>query len=263
MRCIFCKQDSSTSKAIEHIIPESLGNIEHTLPAGVVCDKCNNYFGLKVEKPLLDSAYFREARSRNLVHNKEHRIPTVQGFVLPGMIPIDMMEDSFFTSKERDIPRLVEILQKYKKGSIIVPILEQPDDYLMSRFLARTAIEVLASRVLVNPSGLDEIIDHRDLDSLREYARFGRNTKPKPWRFNMRAIYPEGKLFRENNQRFEVLHEYNLLYTEYCEIYLIIVIFGIEYAINMGEPEIDGYIDWLKTHDYKSPLYMDNPSLLE
>ena len=26
MRCIFCKQDSSISRTIEHIIPESLGN---------------------------------------------------------------------------------------------------------------------------------------------------------------------------------------------------------------------------------------------
>ncbi|HET8891812.1 MAG TPA: HNH endonuclease [Candidatus Angelobacter sp.] len=28
-RCIFCKNDSSGSRSIEHILPESLGNKEH------------------------------------------------------------------------------------------------------------------------------------------------------------------------------------------------------------------------------------------
>jgi hypothetical protein len=67
MRCIFCKQDSKDSKTIEHIIPESLGNKDHILLSGVVCDKCNNYFGLKVEKPLLETDYFKQARFRNSI----------------------------------------------------------------------------------------------------------------------------------------------------------------------------------------------------
>jgi hypothetical protein len=55
MRCIFCKNDSSNSKSVEHIIPESLGNTTRTLPKGVVCDTCNNYFARKVEKPFLEA----------------------------------------------------------------------------------------------------------------------------------------------------------------------------------------------------------------
>ena len=50
MRCIFCKQDSSNSKNVEHIIPESLGSTKHILGKGIVCDKCNNYFSREVEK---------------------------------------------------------------------------------------------------------------------------------------------------------------------------------------------------------------------
>ena len=48
MRCIFCKKDSLDSKSIEHIMPESLGNVNHILQPGVVCDECNNYFARKV-----------------------------------------------------------------------------------------------------------------------------------------------------------------------------------------------------------------------
>lgn len=52
MQCIFCHKDSSTSKSIEHIIPESLGNKEHFLPKGYVCDECNHYFAIKIENEL-------------------------------------------------------------------------------------------------------------------------------------------------------------------------------------------------------------------
>lgn len=54
MRCFFCKEDSSSSKSIEHIVPESIGNKAFTLPCGYVCDKCNNYLAREVEKPFLE-----------------------------------------------------------------------------------------------------------------------------------------------------------------------------------------------------------------
>ncbi|MBM3330783.1 HNH endonuclease [candidate division WOR-3 bacterium] len=41
--CIYCLGDSSRSRAAEHIAPASLGCAK-TLPAGYVCDDCNNYF---------------------------------------------------------------------------------------------------------------------------------------------------------------------------------------------------------------------------
>ncbi|MFC1987917.1 HNH endonuclease [Chloroflexota bacterium] len=256
MRCIFCKQDSSTSITIEHIIPEALGNKEHTLPPGLVCDNCNSYFGLKVEKPLLDSGYFRQARSRNLIYNKENRVPTTNGILLPGIIPVEMMWDkegrSVFPSRERDIGKLINVLHNTQGGEIIVPILEKPSEQLMSRFLAKMALEVLASRFLASSGELNEVIDKSELDEFRHYARFG--SPPKSWPYYIRRLYPEGKIFTEEADGFEVLHEYNLLYTESRELYLVVIIFEMEYAINMGGPEIDGYIEWLKRHDNKSVL---------
>jgi hypothetical protein len=50
------------------------------------------------------------------------------------------------------------------------------------------------------------------------------------------------------------LHEFDLLYTEYKELYAVICIFGTEYTINMGGPELEGYELWLKKNDYVSPL---------
>ena len=75
MRCIFCKHDSSTSVSVEHIVPESLGNIDHVLPVGVVCDGCNQYFARKVERQLLESPIFRLLRANMAIPNKRGRIP--------------------------------------------------------------------------------------------------------------------------------------------------------------------------------------------
>ena len=73
MECIFCHKDSSSSKSIEHIIPESLGNKHHVLLAGYVCDECNHYFAIKIEKELLAQPYFISMRFRNEILTKERK----------------------------------------------------------------------------------------------------------------------------------------------------------------------------------------------
>lgn len=58
--CIYCKREAAGAQEEYHIIPYSAGNIvearypldELILPTGLVCDKCNHYFGSKVETHL-------------------------------------------------------------------------------------------------------------------------------------------------------------------------------------------------------------------
>src|SRR5689334_5994204 len=93
MNCIFCKQDSSSSKSIEHIIPESLGNKSHTLPKGTVCDSCNNYFATKIEKELLSSGYYKSLRYRNGIPSKKGVIPLETAIIAHpngGKIDVDI-----------------------------------------------------------------------------------------------------------------------------------------------------------------------------
>ena len=132
MRCIFCKQDSAASVSVEHIVPESLGNTDHVLPIGVVCDQCNQYFARKVERQLLDSPMFRLLRSDMAVPNKRGRIPS--------WLPVD--------------------------GT------ERPDYRQMGRFLAKVGLEVLAFKVLSVPGWNDELVDQPALDELRRFARY-------------------------------------------------------------------------------------------
>lgn len=269
MRCLFCKADSSRSRAVEHIIPESLGNTEHILPAGVVCDVCNNYFARKIEKPLLESDYFRHARFRNEVHNKRGLLPSIKAFHAQSRLEIEMRRDGdetiIYAAKESEEEDFIGSLSKNKNGTLYITVPKQPsDNYLFSRFLGKVALEVIAERVLDVPGGLDEIIDNRKLDELRNYVRFG-NPRVN-WPFNVREIYPEEKPFFDEEIYegiYEVLHEYMLYCTEAQELYLVVAIFGMEYALNLGGPEISGYINWLELNEYKSPLYLETTQLCQ
>lgn len=86
MRCIFCRANSSTSRSREHIIPESLGNEEHILPPGVVCDRCNNYFAREVKKPFLNSPGIELLRFNQGLENKKGRVPSITGIIYPDIV---------------------------------------------------------------------------------------------------------------------------------------------------------------------------------
>jgi len=90
MRCIVCKKVATSSRSVEHIIRESLGNVDHVLPPGIVCDKCNNYIAREVEKPLLDSHYFKERRYYATLPNKKKRIPLIDGIHLQSFTHIHL-----------------------------------------------------------------------------------------------------------------------------------------------------------------------------
>jgi len=168
MRCIFCKQDSSSSRSVEHIVPESLGNVEHVLPIGAVCDGCNQYFARKVERQLLESPMFRLLRADMAVPNKRGRIPA--WLLTDGM--------------------------------------ERPNYRQMGRFLAKVGLEVLAFKTLSVPGWNDELVDQTALDELRRFARYnegpdwpftGRTLHP------VNVIFEEGEQSYELLHEFDIL----------------------------------------------------------
>ena len=261
MRCIFCKQNSDSSKSVEHIVPESLGNIEHILPPGVVCDRCNNYFARKVEGPLLSTEYFIHARSKKTIPNKRGRIPSIRGFHLESLSELEIIQDksgvSVCIANDNDSGRFTESVMNRNGGSIIIPVPEIPKESLVSRFLGKVAIEALAQCFIGIEGWEEEIIDKPELDPLRNYVRLG-NTQ-KTWEFSQRIIYSEERTFPSDNESgdYEILHEYSLLYTDSKELYLVIAIFGVEYVINMVDPDISSYAQWLQDNNEISPLYID------
>lgn len=260
MVCLFCKQNSSDSKSIEHIIPESLGNVYHILPKGIVCDKCNNYFSVKIEKPLLEQPYFRNLRFRNDIKTKRGNRVVENAILfnndLKQMRKIRVNGQSIVIDRKEDY----EMLVSKSRGSLLILDFREPEkeNYLLSRFLAKTALESLVYLDYGCKEWIKEINNKEELDSLREYARFG---KGKFWNFHQRRIYREEDRFYDSiycPKPYEILHEFKFLHLENEYLYFVLVIMGIEYVINLGGSELDRYLNWLEMNEGISPIRRDS-----
>lgn len=260
MNCLFCNQNSDNSKSVEHIIPESLGNKEHVLPKGLVCDNCNHYFANKVEKPLLEQPYFRNVRHRAGIESKKGRVPIENAIIIsPELAKANIIYDY----KENTTSILIEDEEKAKrifsssKGSMIIPAFDKPkkDNRIISRFLAKIAVEGLLHWLLDEKGWIEEVMTSPALDDIKKYARYGQGIEL--WPYHERRIYSEETRF--NNpliqiENYEILHEFKILVTKEDHYYFVLAIMGIEYAINIGGPGIDSYEKWLKENNYASIL---------
>lgn len=259
MNCIFCKTDSTQSRSLEHIIPESLGNKEHILPPGIVCDACNNYFASKIEKKLLEQPYFMSLRFRQSIISKKGKYAEDEGFSLfpPGPLGIGRDLDGsvfIYPKNTTDISKFVN----QKKWELIIPIIDMPekDNIIIARFLGKIGIETIAKTLMNIKGGLEELVNKRELDSLRNYVRHG--TPNFIWPYNIRRIYSEDKLSNSDDQKkYQIIHECRLLYTDRKELYIVLAIMGVEYSLNMDRPDLDGYKGWLRRNHDRSPLSDD------
>jgi hypothetical protein len=134
-----------------------------------------------------------------------------------------------------------------------IPHVETIDQRLMSRFLAKASLEILTHSLIETEGWEQEILGNEQLEPLRRFARIG--DKPPAWPFSRRRIYGEDDMQQDGPNSYQVLHEFTLLYTPKCELYAVICIFGEEFAINCAGPDIEGYANWLKEYDNRSPLY--------
>ena len=125
----------------------------------------------------------------------------------------------------------------------------------MSRFLAKVAIECLALRMINSEGNAEFVISEPTLDTLRDYAR--RGPQRPIWPFSTRFLYTADFLFQRTGvEPYEVLHEWDFLRVE-KELYLVLAIFGVEYAINVVRRSVDSYGTWLVKNEQKSKLYPD------
>jgi len=257
--CIFCQRESTGSTSTEHIIPESLGNVTHTLRRGVVCDRCNQYFGSKVEGPLLDSEYFRHARGWSATPSKKGHVPGLRALHPASRSLIELVRHpqgglELHPARAAYVRPWTEYLATHRHGQIYIPDPRLPCDFLMSRFPAKVALEALADRLSPEDGGLEFVATDPQLDPLRRYARYGGT---KVWPFHRRDLYPADiTFFSADGEPCEVLHEWTLLYTGEQELFLICAVYGVEYAVNLGSPEVGSYLKWIEEHAGQSYLDM-------
>ncbi len=178
MRCIFCKANSSESRSVEHIVPESLGNRTFTLPPGIVCDKCNNYFATKIEQPFLAASALTHLRFYQALPSKRGRIPSMAGTILPDIPAVLHREldplSTVMDVEQGDLDRLLRRLDDRQPGQLLLPAAgAMPASAVVSRFLAKVALEAMAERLIHKPGGIDWLVDEVQLDEIRDHARRG------------------------------------------------------------------------------------------
>ncbi len=264
MRCIFCKLDSGNSRSVEHIIPESLGNTDYVLPPSWVCNSCNNYLSRKVEAPFLNSSYGRNSRFAMQVPSKKGKIPSAIGFHPQSRSKIELFYDKrgglcVGVAPGENETRWVSSVLKKQSGSLWIPETDRPqNDYDTSRFIAKIALEILAFSCIEVQGWNEEIVDKPELDELRNYVRIG--SQKNIWPVHIRCIYLKQKEFvGSDSTGHQVLHEWDILpipaEDDTLEYYVVVAIFGTEYTINLGGPELDGYLNWLKSNNDDCYLY--------
>lgn len=153
--CMFCESDGPFLK-IEHIIPEALGNDNLTLK-DEVCDKCNQYFGSKIENFVLGKTPFAFWRTYLGVRKKRDKLPHVdlsqpkkQKGILPSVhhlhdnfVGFTYHEDNSISVEIDDDQILKEILSETKNQFrfVFTPLVLS----MMGRFLCKIGLELICS----------------------------------------------------------------------------------------------------------------------
>ena len=254
-RCIFCGNDSTCSKSIEHIVPESFGNKSTFLQKGIVCDKCNNYFARKVEQPFLESEPIRVLRQELQLENKkgktinEYQYPKVGENQVKQISRYHYLVYSITDKTEDELKHLVQEYQQYisKSDSMLLE-----ENIYLSRLLAKMALEYFVYMCEETQEVCEYILEDDSFSCIRNYARYGGR---KIWPYSVRRIYARDETY-QGDPFSSISWEADFLFTERGEVYFVIAMHGIEYAINLGGPIIEGYEFWLKKNKNKSPLYI-------
>lgn len=156
-KCLFCLTETGPFTRDEHPIPESLGNDDLVLPLGTVCDSCNQYFGHKLEKPVLSMPPFAFERVTLNVPNKKGRVPSLNHAPHYSLHPTGYRDLVALTGKEA-------VLNAALAGQMISLPWEADWDWLIARFLLKMGLELMVLTESINPY-------EPQFDAARRFAR--------------------------------------------------------------------------------------------
>ncbi len=159
MKCVFCGADGPAS-SVAHIVPESLGGpLAPVGLQGATCDRCNQYFGQKVESVALGSFPFLTTRLMAGIPTKKGKMPAMQstlgqifGTGRPGFISVD--------------PRSPQAAQGVSDGTItrLTTLAEVTEPLAVCRLALKIGVEFLAKHFY-------EVAISPRVAAAREFAR--------------------------------------------------------------------------------------------
>lgn len=174
------------TKSEEHIIPKSLGNEKFVLPKGTICDKCNNYFALNIEKQFLEIESISILRSYHLIPSRKNKVPAFN-VLFCGDNAI-MRYDKKTHSMIMDVkPETVLKLYSGEKPSYFfskgIDTDELRNNYIVSRMLVKIFIEVYLYYSIIEMKQYENINDDYNfvfdtkMKELINYVRYGKKDK--------------------------------------------------------------------------------------
>jgi hypothetical protein len=232
MQCLFCKQDSSRSRSVEHIIPESLGNDDLVLPRGVVCDACNQYFGSKIESTVLQKAPFGVERVMQAVATKRGKSPLYRGkdIVLGSTGAHDRIG-------MLSVPPHRELRATRDKRLLLIP--EWCDDDRLVRFLLKVGLEALVSTQRMD--GLQP-----RFDAARECARYGRRAGEWDYAFGVHPhrshLLLSSRVDGDEVYETHQIYEYSVGIMQSGHVSFCFVHRTSVFAVNLSAPTCTEYI---------------------
>lgn len=240
-------------------MPESIGSRNRVLLVGTVCDRCNNYFSIKIEQPVLAHAWMRNIRAWEQVPSKKGRFPSMVGRIAGTNIPINMRLGrdgnlEFEAERKSDTAALREAIAGGLESPLLFAMEDGPMPAEMSRFLCKMALETVAELFCRSPAHMDLFIDEPYFDNIREFARYG--TKFEEWPFSRRRVFPHDTLMRhpETGEWVQAGFGCGLFMNKRRETLFAFCFYGVEFVVNVGGPSIAGYEEWLADHNGISPL---------
>jgi len=188
-RCIWCHKQSPNASfnSVSHILPQCFGNTEWILPAGIVCDSCNNFFGRRIEptfrnhnptfKVLAFRLQLKNPRTNRLIQPClfEWKFPA-PGVKASLATTMNVSDRRITMSVEHTVYDVHSISSKSKKQETYS--ISERDIAFISRAVHKIAFEALAYIIFVKRTIQTEDIFNARFDPTRKWARFGQPYAP-------------------------------------------------------------------------------------
>lgn len=184
-QCIWCLEEPSsvTFSSESHVLPECAGNIgKQILPQGVACDRCNHFFGTKLEPVLIDEPIFstlvgvlelRDVDSKFTYEHSPsgiHRIAHMAAEISTNRITLNIQYEIKGQPGKPNETRTISKSKDYNKRALA----------LLSRAVHKIAFEAVAHSLFVGTGLQFEKKELKDIDIfdrsfnvIRDWVRYG------------------------------------------------------------------------------------------
>lgn len=215
-------------------VPESLGNDDLVLPVGFVCDKCNQYFGSKVENKVISEPPFILERLGYIVKTKKGKLPKYEARKGLHIVPSSLADTLLFVADNSYVDHYHASLGRQ-------PFIIYQSEHVTSnlaRFLIKIGLEIM----------IDSAVDPYSpvFNAARKHARWGRFGKK--WQVGY-AFYPRREDLEISTRHDEFgslvtrqLYEYSMGFLPSGDISMSFIYGQHIFACNLSQPSISEHL---------------------